>query len=112
MQIDIENMEWFDKKDVLVQYFKASGPGGQHRNKVETAVRLIHSPTGIVVVATESRSQLQNKKRAWEKLELAFKRFEQQSVSKFDFDKWYEQVEIERGNPVKIFNSPKFVERR
>ncbi len=46
--------------DVKVEFFKAGGPGGQHRNKTETGVRLTHLPTGIVVTATERRSQSQN----------------------------------------------------
>jgi protein subunit release factor B len=42
-------------------FFVASGPGGQHRNKTESGVRLHHRPTGVVVTATERRSQLQNR---------------------------------------------------
>jgi protein subunit release factor B len=50
-----------------VTFFIASGPGGQHRNRNATGVRLVHRPSGIVVTATERRSQAAN-------LEMAFVR--------------------------------------
>jgi protein subunit release factor B len=49
-------------------FFVASGPGGQHRNKTETGVRLLHRPTGLLVTATERRSQLMNRRAALERL--------------------------------------------
>lgn len=50
------------------EFFKASGPGGQHRNKTETGVRLTHLPSGITVTATERRSRERNRSQALERL--------------------------------------------
>ena len=56
-------------EDVRVDTFRASGPGGQHRNKTDSGVRLTHLPTGTVVTATEDRSQHANRKVAWKRLQ-------------------------------------------
>ena len=56
------------KKEVIVETYRSSGPGGQRKNKTETAVRLRHLPSGITVIATEYRSQAQNRKLAFERL--------------------------------------------
>jgi len=56
------------ERDCDMDFFIASGPGGQHRNKVETGVRLIHRPTGIMVTATERRSQSANRDMAFERM--------------------------------------------
>lgn len=55
-------------KECSEEFFIAGGPGGQHRNKTETGVRLTHHVTGTVITATERRSQLQNRGVALERL--------------------------------------------
>ncbi|MCB9777440.1 MAG: peptide chain release factor-like protein [Alphaproteobacteria bacterium] len=54
-----------------VQFVRASGPGGQHRNKRETGVRLTHPPSGVVVQATERRSQSMNLDVAYQRMASA-----------------------------------------
>lgn len=56
-----------------VEYFIASGPGGQHRNTTASGVRLTHPPTGLSVTGTERRSQSQNKGVALERLREGLK---------------------------------------
>jgi ribosome-associated protein len=62
--LDLDALE----RDCNLQFFVAGGPGGQHRNKTASAVRLTHRPTGIVIVASERRSQHQNRAEALERL--------------------------------------------
>lgn len=57
-----------DPKDVKGETMRSRGAGGQHVNRTESAVRLTHVPTGITVSMQESRSQHQNRTRAWEVL--------------------------------------------
>src|SRR6184192_1216902 len=54
-----------------VDTYRASGPGGQKRNKTSSAVRLRHGPTGLVVIAEESRSQHENRARAVRRIRQA-----------------------------------------
>src|SRR5215207_9531811 len=58
------------ERDTEVSFFVAGGPGGQHRNKVSTGVRLRHRPSGIVVTATERRSQAANRAVAYERMAM------------------------------------------
>ena len=56
------------EREVRVDVFRASGPGGQHVNKTESALRLTHPPSGVVVTAQDSPSQFRNREIAYERL--------------------------------------------
>ena len=67
MCADIPDLEQLEK-EVEITTYQASGPGGQHRNRTYSAVRMKHLPTGIVVTAADSRSQHENRKIALKRL--------------------------------------------
>ena len=67
------SVEKLDEGDLKIDVFHSHGAGGQNINKVETAVRVTHLPSGLVVVCQDERSQLKNKKRALENIEKKLK---------------------------------------
>ena len=77
-QIEFKTEVLIRPQDVETQSFKSGGPGGQHQNKTESGVRVIHKPTGLVVECREERSQIQNKEKAMRKLEGALVALEEQ----------------------------------
>lgn len=96
------------EKDILYQVMRSSGAGGQHVNKVSSAVRALHMPTGITTVAMDTRSQLQNKKLAKDRLAQKLMQLQNQSAQ-HDIDKqWQNHAEIQRGNPTRVFKGIHF----
>ena len=68
-----------NEADLKVEFYRGSGPGGQHRNVTDSAVRIRHLPTGIVVQASENRSQSRNREVAMARLEAALARMEKKA---------------------------------
>lgn len=98
----------WNENDVVYQTMRSSGPGGQNVNKTETAVRATHKPTGLFVVARDSRSQLQNKKLATERLKELFDRQQISGDLKNESAQWQNHNELERGNPKRIYKDKEF----
>jgi peptide chain release factor len=111
--IGVFAMEQLEEKavndaDIAYQAMRSSGAGGQHVNKVSSAVRATHVPTGISVVSMDSRSQHQNKKLAKERLLEKLQAHELEAVKK-QFEAHYSNNKnVLRGNPVRVFTGSDF----
>lgn len=111
---EIEKQETFELQahEIKYQAIRSSGPGGQHVNKVSSAIRAIHEPTGIQVLVMDTRSQHQNKKLAKQRLEEKVAQRNMEGFKTSIQDQWQNHRELERGNPVKIFTGSNFKEKK
>ncbi len=96
-------------KEYRIEKFHCGGKGGQNVNKVETGVRIIHIPTGIVAQSTEERSQFLNKQRAMEKLQGKLASLQKEQEAEQTNAAWREHTRIVRGNPVRTYEGEKFI---
>ena len=97
-----------DFKDVIYETFRSNGPGGQNVNKVNSAVRATHKPSGLSIKVMDTRSQLQNKRLANERIEQAWNAYQLDQIRESNEDQWHNHLNIKRGNPVKVFKAKDF----
>ena len=109
---DAEDTPELRDRDIVYETMRASGPGGQHVNKTESAVRATHTPSGLVAVSREQRSQAANKKVARLKLALALQAERERRAGDAKSAMWAKNHELERGNAVRTYEGEAFRLRR
>lgn len=101
-----------NESDIHYQAMRSSGAGGQHVNKVSSAIRATHIPTGISTVCMDSRSQHQNKMTARERLLLKLEEEEIKKLKSQFQTTWMNQTQVQRGNPIIVFEGSDFKKQK
>lgn len=93
---------------IKYEFTRSGGPGGQHVNKVSTAVRATHVPSGETVFVSQGRSQLQNKTEAKRRLLSRLEEKQLLEIKTRIKKEWENHDQLERGNPIRIFRGSDF----
>jgi len=100
---EAEAVKSLKPSDLKFETCRASGPGGQHVNKTDSAVRLTHLPSGIVCTASEERSQIRNRELALLRLQERLNLIVEQQHADQSETMWLDHYRLERGEAVRVF---------
>ncbi|MCA9119614.1 MAG: peptide chain release factor 2 [Planctomycetales bacterium] len=92
-----------DEADVRVDTFRASGAGGQHVNKTDSAIRLTHEPTGTVVQCQNERSQHKNRATAWKMLRAKMAQFEEEKREAEEDERYKTKARVGFGSQIRNY---------
>lgn len=95
--------------EIRIERMRSSGPGGQHANKTESAIRVTHLQTGLSAISQEERSQYLNKKLALFRLEELLREKDDRVRKDFDEKRWNGHNLVERGNANHVFSGKNFI---
>ena len=93
----------FKPTELKIETCRASGPGGQHVNRTDSAVRVTHLPSGIVCTASEERSQTRNKELALLRLQEKLNMVVEQQRADQNETMWLNHYHLERGDAIRVF---------
>ena len=110
-EVDLDINIEIDEKDIRIDTFRASGPGGQHVNKTSSAIRITHFPTGIVTQCQNEKSQHRNKEMAFKVLKARLYELEREKREEKKQEMHQNQKEIAWGSQIRsyVFNPYRMV---